>query len=173
MTQGKVTGAILENGEVIPCDALVLAPGHSARDTFEMLHHRGVAMKQKPFAMGVRIEHPQDLIDKAQYGPNRGHPSLPPADYKLVCNLGLNRATYSFCMCPGGEVTQCTSEEGACVVNGMSNEARDSGFANSGLVAKVNTSDFGSEHLLGECIFKDFGSIKLSNQPRKPMELPQ
>jgi len=160
VTQGKVTGAIPENGEIISCDALVLAPGHSARDTFEMLHHRGVAMKQKPFAMGVRIEHPQDLIDKAQYGPNRGHPSLPPADYKLVCNLGLNRATYSFCMCPGGEVTQCTSEEGACVVNGMSNEARDSGFANSGLVAKVNTSDFGSEHLLGGMYFQRFWEHK-------------
>ena len=160
VTHGKVTGAVLNTGEVLPCDALVLAPGHSARDTFEMLHQRGVAMKQKPFAMGVRIEHPQDLIDKAQYGPQKGHPSLPPADYKLVCNLGLNRATYSFCMCPGGEVTQCTSEEGACVVNGMSNEARDSGFANSGLVAKVNTSDFGSEHLLGGMYFQRFWEHK-------------
>ena len=138
----------------IPCEALVLAPGHSARDTFEMLHGHGVAMRQKPFAMGVRVEHPQDLIDRSQYGPSAGHPSLPAADYKLVCNFGLNRAAYSFCMCPGGEVIQCSSEEGGVVVNGMSNEKRDSGFANSGLVAKVNTADFGSDHLLGGMYFQ-------------------
>lgn len=152
--QARVTAAILAGGEEIPCEALVLAPGHSARDTFEMLHRQGVAMRQKPFAIGVRIEHPQELIDGAQYGPSRGHPSLPPADYKLVCNFGLNRAAYSFCMCPGGEVIQCASEEGGVVVNGMSNEARDSGFANSGLVAKVNTTDFGSEHLLAGMYFQ-------------------
>ncbi len=145
---GNVIAAILESGERIPCDALVLAPGHSARDTFEMLQRRGVAMRQKAFAMGVRVEHPQDLIDRAQYGPSFGHPSLPPADYKVVCNLSNNRAAYSFCMCPGGEVTQCASEPGGVVVNGMSNAKRDSGFSNSGLVAKVNTSDFGSEDLL-------------------------
>jgi hypothetical protein len=98
--------------------------------------------------MGVRVEHPQELIDKAQYGPSFGHPSLAPADYKLVCNLNNNRAAYSFCMCPGGEVTQCASEPGGVVVNGMSNAKRDSGFSNSGLVAKVNTGDFGSEDLL-------------------------
>ena len=151
---GKVKAAVLQGGEEIPCDAIVLAPGHSARDTFEMLHLHGVAMRQKPFAMGVRVEHPQDFIDKNQYGPSKGHPSLPPADYKLVCNLGLNRAAYSFCMCPGGEVIQCASEEGGVVVNGMSNEKRDSGFANSGLVAKVNTSDFGNDHLLGGMYFQ-------------------
>jgi uncharacterized FAD-dependent dehydrogenase len=151
---GRVVAAVLASGEELPCEALVLAPGHSARDTFEMLHRHGVAMRQKPFAVGVRIEHPQDLIDRSQYGPSKGHPSLPPADYKLVCNFGLNRAAYSFCMCPGGEVIQCASEEGGVVVNGMSNEARDSGFANSGLVAKVNTSDFGSEHLLAGMYFQ-------------------
>ena len=145
---GRVRGAVLDGGEEIPCDALVLAPGHSARDTYEMLHRRGVAMRQKAFAMGVRIEHPQALIDRAQYGASAGHPALPPADYRLVCNLGPERAAYSFCMCPGGEVIQCASEEGGVVVNGMSNARRDSGFANSGLVAKVNTSDFGSGHPL-------------------------
>ena len=145
---GVVRGALLESGEAIACDALVLAPGHSARDTFEMLHRRGVAMRQKAFAMGVRIEHPQALIDRAQYGPSAGRAGLPAADYKLVCNLGPQRAAYSFCMCPGGEVIQCASEEGGVVVNGMSRAARDSGFANSGLVAKVNAEDFGSEHLL-------------------------
>ncbi|HJV23204.1 MAG TPA: hypothetical protein VJ570_10925 [Holophagaceae bacterium] len=151
---GRVTAAVLPGGEELPCDAIVLAPGHSARDTFEMLHRHGVAMRQKPFAMGVRVEHPQDLVDKAQYGPSKGHPSLPPADYKLVCNFGVNRAAYSFCMCPGGEVIQCSSEEGGVVVNGMSNAARDSGFANSGIVAKVNTADFGSDHLLAGMYFQ-------------------
>jgi len=153
-TAGRVRAAVLASGEEIPCEALVLAPGHSARDTFEMLHGHGVAMRQKPFAMGVRVEHPQDLIDRSQYGPSAGHPSLPAADYKLVCNFGLNRAAYSFCMCPGGEVIQCSSEAGGVVVNGMSNEKRDSGFANSGLVAKVNTADFGSDHLLGGMYFQ-------------------
>ncbi|WP_211229053.1 NAD(P)/FAD-dependent oxidoreductase [Geothrix fermentans] len=152
--EGRVRAALLASGEEIPCEALVLAPGHSARDTFEMLHGHGVAMRQKPFAMGVRVEHPQNLIDRSQYGPSAGHPSLPAADYKLVCNFGLNRAAYSFCMCPGGEVIQCSSEEGGVVVNGMSNEKRDSGFANSGLVAKVNTADFGSDHLLGGMYFQ-------------------
>jgi hypothetical protein len=151
---GAVTAAVLASGEEIPCDALVLAPGHSARDTLEMLHRHGVAMRQKPFAMGVRVEHPQDLVDHAQYGPNQGHPSLAPADYKLVCNLGPARAAYSFCMCPGGQVIQCASEPGGVVVNGMSNARRDSGFANSGLVAKVNPADFGSEHPLGGMYFQ-------------------
>jgi len=145
---GAVVSAVMEGGERIPCDALVLAPGHSARDTFQMLQRQGVAMRQKAFAMGVRVEHPQELIDRAQYGPSFGHPSLAPADYKLVCNLSNNRAAYSFCMCPGGEVIQCASEPGGVVVNGMSNAKRDSGFSNSGLVAKVNTSDFGSEEAL-------------------------
>ena len=149
-----VSAAVLASGEEIPCDALVLAPGHSARDTFEMLHRLGVAMRQKAFAMGVRVEHPQDLIDRSQYGPSLGHPSLAPADYKLVCNFGPSRAAYSFCMCPGGEVIQCASEPGGVVVNGMSNAKRDSGFANSGLVAKVNTADFGSDHLLGGMYFQ-------------------
>ncbi len=148
VAEGKVIAAVLESGETIPCDALVLAPGHSARDTFEMLAHHRVAMRQKAFAMGVRVEHPQILIDQAQYGPSCGHPSLAPADYKLVCNLRDNRAAYSFCMCPGGEVIQCASEPGGVVVNGMSNAKRNSGFSNSGLVAKVNTADFGSEDLL-------------------------
>jgi uncharacterized FAD-dependent dehydrogenase len=151
---GAVAAAVLADGEEISCDAVVLAPGHSARDTFEMLHRHGVAMRQKPFAMGVRVEHPQDLIDRSQYGPSQGHPSLAPADYKLVCNLGPARAAYSFCMCPGGEVIQCASEPGGVVVNGMSNAKRDSGFANSGIVAKVNTADFGSDHLLGGMYFQ-------------------
>jgi uncharacterized FAD-dependent dehydrogenase len=152
--KGAVMGVVLANGEELPCDALVLAVGHSARDTFEMLQARGVAMRQKAFAMGVRVEHPQDFIDQAQYGPSKGNPALPPADYKLTCNFGVNRAAYSFCMCPGGEVIQCASEEGGVVVNGMSNAARNSGFANSGLVAKVTPEDFGSEDALAGMRFQ-------------------
>lgn len=151
---GAVRAAILESGEEIPCDALVLALGHSARDTFEMLHKHGVTMRSKPFAMGVRIEHPQILIDRAQYGPSSGHPSLSAADYKLVCNLSPVRAAYSFCMCPGGEVIQCASELGGVVVNGMSRSRRDSGYANSGLVAKVNREDLDSEHPLAGMFFQ-------------------
>jgi uncharacterized FAD-dependent dehydrogenase len=113
-----------------------------------MLEKHGVAMRQKAFAMGLRIEHPQDLIDRSQYGPGKRHPALPVADYRLACNFGPERAAYSFCMCPGGEVIQCASEPGGVVVNGMSHSRRDSGYANSGLVAKVNTSDFGSSALL-------------------------
>ena len=151
---GAVAAAVLDTGEVLPCEAIVLAPGHSARDTFEMLHGHGGAMRQKAFAMGVRVEHPQAIIDRSQYGPSQGHPSLAPADYHVVCNFGASRAAYSFCMCPGGEVIQCASEEGGVVVNGMSNARRDSGFANSGLVAKVNTADFGSDHLLAGMYFQ-------------------
>ena len=151
---GRIRAAVLADGEEIPCEALVLATGHSARDTFEMLEARSVAMRPKPFAMGVRVEHPQDLIDQSQYGPSKGHPSLPPADYKLTCNFGVARAAYSFCMCPGGEVIQCASEEGGVVVNGMSNAARDSGIANSGLVAKVGPQDFGGDGVLSGMQFQ-------------------
>ncbi|MBP1626176.1 MAG: putative FAD-dependent dehydrogenase [Holophagaceae bacterium] len=147
-SRGRISAALTRTGEEIPCDHLVLAPGHSARDTFNMLHRHGLNMERKPFAMGLRIEHPQELIDRAQYGDSAGHPSLGAADYKLVCNLGPDRAAYSFCMCPGGEVIQCASEPGGVVVNGMSGSQRDSGFANSGLVAKVNVQDFPTDHTL-------------------------
>lgn len=147
-SKGRISAAVTRSGEEIPCDHLVLAPGHSARDTFEMLHRHGMTMERKPFAMGLRIEHPQELIDRAQFGVSAGHPSLGAADYKLVCNLGPDRAAYSFCMCPGGEVIQCASEPGGVVVNGMSRSRRDSGFANSGLVAKVNVQDFPTDHIL-------------------------
>jgi uncharacterized FAD-dependent dehydrogenase len=173
---GAVCGVVLESGEEIPCDAVVLAPGHSARDTFEMLHRHGIAMRQKAFAMGVRIEHPQDFINQVQYGSRMAHPSLPAADYKLVCNLGSDRAAYSFCMCPGGEVIQCASESGGVVVNGMSNAKRDSGFANAGLVAKVNPADFtfsaaGSRPRsgpLGRPIAHRPNQSRISSGPRPP-----
>lgn len=141
---GKLT-AVKVNGVREEADVLVLAIGHSARDTFEMLLARGLDIEQKEFAVGVRIEHLQSEIGRAQYG--SGYAALPPADYKLVSHAG-ERAAFTFCMCPGGEVIASASEEGGVVVNGMSNFARDGRNANSALVAQVKREDFGSEHPL-------------------------
>ena len=127
--------------ECLPCSQLILAIGHSARDTFTMLHETGVPMEPKPFAMGVRIEHPQALIDFAQYGQNPRQPELPPADYKLVYH-GESASVYTFCMCPGGVVVAAASEEGGVVTNGMSYAARDGKNANAALLVSVNPSDF-------------------------------
>ena len=136
---GKLTGLKTEAGETIPCDSCVLAIGHSARDTFRMLEELGVPMEPKPFSMGVRIEHPQSLVDKGQYGCE--HPALPPADYKLVCHLE-NETVYTFCMCPGGYVVAAASEEGGVVTNGMSYADRDGENANAALLVTVNPADF-------------------------------
>ncbi|MCI8619314.1 MAG: hypothetical protein HFG44_04505 [Oscillospiraceae bacterium] len=127
--------------ERLSCSQLILAIGHSARDTFAMLHETGVPMEPKPFAMGVRIEHPQTLIDLAQYGQNPRQPELPPADYKLVYH-GEHASVYTFCMCPGGVVVAAASEEGGVVTNGMSYAARDGENANAALLVTVNPSDF-------------------------------
>ncbi|GFE61996.1 NAD(P)/FAD-dependent oxidoreductase [Geobacter sp. AOG2] len=136
--------AIMVNGETeLPCDLLVLASGHSARDTYEMLERRGVPLEQKAFAMGLRVEHPQALIDRIQYGGPR-HPSLPAADYAVAWNNGASgRSAYSFCMCPGGVVIGGASEEGGVVTNGMSGQMRNAPFANSALVVNVTPADFG------------------------------
>ena len=131
--------------EIVEPSAVILAVGHSARDTFTMLLNRGVTMKQKEFAVGLRIEHPQALIGLSQYGKN--YSLLPAADYKLVSHAA-DRAAFTFCMCPGGYVMPAASEEGGVVVNGMSNYARDGENANSALIAQVKTEDFGSEHPL-------------------------
>ena len=136
----------------IPAENVILAVGHSARDTFRYLCERGVKMQQKPFSIGVRICHPQELIDRAQYGTVRG---LPPADYKLSHHCLNGRGVYTFCMCPGGEVILASSAEGGVVVNGMSNRARDSGLANSGLLVDVRQSDFGSPHPLAGIEFQE------------------
>ena len=117
---GQVRGVILASGERIAADHVVLAPGHSARDTFEQLHARGVHLEAKPFSIGARIEHPQALIDRARLGVHAGHPALGAADYKLVHHCGNGRSVYSFCMCPGGQVVAATSEAGRVVTNGMS-----------------------------------------------------
>ena len=143
---GKLTGLKLENGDVIECDHAIFAIGHSARDTFEMLEETGIPMEPKPFAMGVRIEHKQAIIDAAQYGmPN---PVLPPADYKLVKHLD-DGTVYTFCMCPGGYVVAAASEEGRVVTNGMSYADRDGENANAALLVTVNPEEFPYEGNLG------------------------
>ena len=140
--------SIIVNGNTIPCKNLILAIGHSARDTFEMLSTKDLDMSAKPFAVGVRIEHPQKLIDIHQYG-EKYYKQLPPASYKLTYQTKQNRGVYSFCMCPGGYVVNASSEEGLLAVNGMSNHARDTENANSALVVTISPEDFGNNPLDG------------------------
>ena len=139
---GQVRGLRLASGEELVAEHIVLALGHSARDTFTMLHERGVAMLAKPFSMGFRIEHPQSLIDRARFGPNAGHPVLGAADYKLVHHASNGRSVYSFCMCPGGTVVAATSERERVVTNGMSQYSRNERNANAGIVVGINPSDY-------------------------------
>ena len=143
---GHLTGLELENGEVIDCDQVILAIGHSARDTFRMLYDTGIPMEAKPFAMGVRIEHRQSDINNAQYGAE--DPALPPADYKLVRHLD-DGTVYTFCMCPGGYVVAAASEEGGVVTNGMSYADRDGDNANAALLVTVNPAEFPYDGVLG------------------------
>ena len=140
--------------ERIPADCVVLACGHSARDTFQMIHDAGFTMERKPFAVGVRIEHPQSLIDRSQYGDACEHPALGAADYKLAVHTKGGRGVYTFCMCPGGEVVAAASEEGGVCVNGMSRFARDGENANSALLVGVEPSDFGGEDVLAGLAFQ-------------------
>ena len=123
-------------------DAVILAIGHSARDTVEALYRQGIQMMQKPFSIGARIEHPQELIDRAQYGRFAGHPALGAADYKLACHPPHGRGMYTFCMCPGGTVVCAASEQGGVVVNGMSEWARDGENANSAILVALNRRIF-------------------------------
>jgi uncharacterized protein len=137
--------SIVVNGAQITCQALLLAIGHSSRDTYEMLFRKEIMLEQKPFAIGVRIEHSQKLINESQYGRYAGHPKLKAADYRLTHTCGdSKRAVYSFCMCPGGEVVAAASEQGLLVTNGMSDYGRDKENANSAIVVSVGGSDFGS-----------------------------
>lgn len=135
---GQLTGVMLESGEQLHSRHVVLALGHSARDTFRMLHAKGVYMEAKPFSVGFRIEHPQTLIDKARLGKYAGHPKLGAADYKLVYHAKNGRSVYSFCMCPGGTVVAATSEPGRVVTNGMSQYSRNERNANSGIVVGID-----------------------------------
>jgi hypothetical protein len=140
--QKRVCGVVLASGEKIAADHVVLAVGHSARDTFEMLHRQGVYIEAKPFSIGFRIEHPQALIDRARFGPSAGHPALGAADYKLVHHCANGRSAYSFCMCPGGQVVAAASEPGRVVTNGMSQYSRAERNANAALVVNVDPADF-------------------------------
>lgn len=139
---GAVRGVTLADGTQLDAEQVILALGHSARDTFEMLHARGVLMEAKPFSVGFRIEHPQSLIDSARFGPNAGHPLLGAADYKLVHHAKNGRSVYSFCMCPGGTVVAATSEPGRVVTNGMSQYSRNERNANAGIVVGITPEDY-------------------------------
>ncbi len=149
---GRVTGVRLSGGQELACNRLVLAPGNSARELFELFASRGWPIEAKPFAAGFRVEHPQALIDRIQYGPSAGHPALPPADYRLAENPrvgGAPRGVFSFCMCPGGVVVPTPTEPGHQCTNGMSNSTRSSPLANAGLVVAVGPSDFAAEGFRG------------------------
>jgi len=139
---GALRGLTLASGEQLDAEHVVLALGHSARDTFAMLHRRGVDMQAKPFSIGYRIEHPQGVIDRARFGPAAGHPILGAADYRLVHHARNGRAVYSFCMCPGGTVVAATSEIGQVVTNGMSQYSRNERNANAGIVVGIEPQDY-------------------------------
>ncbi|MBU0482970.1 MAG: NAD(P)/FAD-dependent oxidoreductase [Proteobacteria bacterium] len=146
---GQVRGVVLADGERIATSHLVVAIGHSARDTFEMLHRRGVYLEAKPFSIGFRIEHPQALIDRGRHGKNADNPLLGAADYKLVHHAGNGRSVYTFCMCPGGTVVAATSEPGRVVTNGMSQYSRKEQNANSGIVVGISPADYPGGPLAG------------------------
>ena len=145
----QVRGVVLTSGETIPSNHVLLAVGHSARDTFKMLYDRGVYIEAKAFSIGFRIEHPQSLIDTCRFGNNAGHPLLGAADYKLVHHCNNDRSVYSFCMCPGGTVVAATSEAGHVVTNGMSQYSRNERNANSGIVVGITPDDYPGHPLAG------------------------
>jgi len=146
---GQVRGVTLASGETINTTHVLLAVGHSARDTFKMLYDRGVYIEAKPFSIGFRIEHPQSLIDACRWGDNAGNPLLGAADYKLVHHCSNGRSVYSFCMCPGGTVVAATSEAGHVVTNGMSQYSRNERNANSGIVVGITPDDYPGHPLAG------------------------
>lgn len=148
--KGRIVGIEVNGRERLPCRKLILALGHSARDTFSMLYHKGIPMSRKPFAIGLRAEHPAAMIHQAQYGTGMAAKLLPPADYKLVHHCKNGRGVYSFCMCPGGFVVNASSEQGYLAVNGMSNYGRNAPNSNSAIVVTVGPDDFpGSDPLAG------------------------
>lgn len=151
--EGKMAGVVINGREKLGCEQLVLAIGHSARDTFSMLYEKGVPMEAKAFAVGLRVEHPQAMINKSQYGMiNPG--SLGAAPYKVTAKGRNGRGVYSFCMCPGGYVVNASSEEGRTAVNGMSYSGRDGVNANSAVIVAVTPEDFGSDHPLAGIAFQ-------------------
>lgn len=150
--EGKVAGVEINASEIVPCEVVVLALGHSARDTFELIQQRNVKMQPKAFAIGVRVEHSQEMINESQYGME--YEILPTADYKLTYQASTGRGVYSFCMCPGGFVVNSSSEKGRLVVNGMSNYERNERNANSALIVTVTPDDFGSDSILAGMEFQ-------------------
>jgi len=159
-TDRKLTSLSLSNGEVFPTDRCVLAAGHSARDTFRVLHKHDIPMEAKPFAVGVRVMHPQRMIDQDQYKDAADRNLLPPASYKLTAHVGMGsdaRSVYSFCMCPGGYVVNASTQAGRLAINGMSDHARDSKVANSAIVCNVEPSDFsfGTDTTLSGVVFQE------------------
>lgn len=151
---GMLVAAVLNREQEVLTDDLIIATGHSARDTYEMLYKRGLEIKAKPFAIGVRIEHKAEKINKARYHDFYKHPSLPAASYKLVAHSSLKRSVYTFCMCPGGYVVAAASEKEQLVVNGMSEYAQDGENSNSALLVNVSPEDFGSDHPLAGIAFQ-------------------
>ena len=149
MARAEVRAVKLQSGELLAADHIVLAIGHSARDTFRALHDQGVFMESKPFSIGVRIEHPQSMIDRARFGRFAGNPLLGAADYKLVHHAKSGRSVYSFCMCPGGRVVAATSEAGRVVTNGMSQYSRAELNANAGIVVGITPDDYPGGALAG------------------------
>lgn len=150
-------GVVTDSGsgrDELAAEAVILATGHSSRDTYEMLHRLGARLAQKPFSLGVRIEHDQRAVDRAQYGSVAGHPALGAADYKLSCHLTSGRSVYTFCMCPGGEVVAAASEAGGVVTNGMSRFARDGANANAAFLVNVVAEDFADDHPLAGVQFQ-------------------
>ena len=154
IVDGQVRGVVLAGGEIIPSRHVVLAVGHSARDTFKMLYDRGVYIEAKAFSIGFRIEHPQSLIDAIRFGEEAGHPLLGAADYKVVHHCRNGRSVYSFCMCPGGTVVAATSEAGHVVTNGMSQNSRNERNANSAIVVGVTPDDYPGNHPLAGIDFQ-------------------
>ncbi len=152
----QVVGVVLADGTRIAADHVVLAVGHSARDTFQMLYDRGVAIEAKPFSIGVRIEHPQSLIDRCRYGGFAGHALLGAADYKLAHHGTNGRSVYSFCMCPGGTVVAAASEPGRVVTNGMSQYSRNERNANAGIVVGITPADYPGHPLAGIAFQRQF-----------------
>lgn len=173
---GKIISAIVEcdnKQNKIKCDSIILAIGHSARDTFYKLYEKNINIEQKPFAVGVRIEHPQELINKIQYGENFDNKHLPVADYKTFVHLENGRTVYSFCMCPGGYVVAAASEEGMIATNGMSNYKRDGINANSAILVNVTPEDFGSSHPLAGVEFQrniEKKAYSVSNSYKAPAQ---
>ncbi len=153
LQDGHVTGVRVNDSEEIPCGQLVLAIGHSARDTFEMLYEKQIPMEAKSFAVGLRVEHPQEMINVSQYGTEQPG-SLGAAPYKVTAKTGTGRGVYSFCMCPGGYVVNASSEEGRTAVNGMSYSGRNGKNANSAIIVAVTPQDYGSGHPLAGIAFQ-------------------